>query len=88
MAASYQVWDQDSHNIVDEYDSFASLLRTLEEWRRADGPSALEGLVITREADGELTRIAAGPEVPVLLSSSDSSRSEVLAGPAESDSPL
>jgi hypothetical protein len=69
MSSAYQVWDQRSNNIVDEYDSEDDALAVLAEWLEQDGDAEVEQLALTCDGGAGLQAIAAGPALVTYLRS-------------------
>lgn len=60
METTFQLWDRESNNIVDEYATEDAALAVLRAWLDQYGPEAIEGLALTCDRGGVLAAVAAG----------------------------
>lgn len=67
MVTVFQVWDQTTNNIVDEYSTEAEALNALSQWQDAEGAESLESLALLRCGERDLEPVAAGPDLVTYL---------------------
>lgn len=62
--AGYELWDTQSRNLLDDFDTEAEALAAVRRWIELDGPSSTDALALTHiDKNGRMVTLAMGAEL-------------------------
>ena len=62
--AGYELWDTESRNLLDDFDTESEALEAVRELVALNGPACTDAMALTRvHADGRMTTLAMGADL-------------------------
>jgi hypothetical protein len=77
--AGYELWDTESRNLLDDFDTEAEALEAVRELLALNGPESAHALALTRVyADGRMITVAQSDHLATLASANQPASSRLL----------